>query len=145
MKVGRGGAGNFYSKQDIDNATKSSAADLEAQSLPLSKQPTATTAAAVAASQPPEYQHTGRGGAGNYITPSTLSSAGLTQTTTSHTDSTVNPAPGPAQRSSVVYKGGRGGVGNYEFLEGERESERMEEEERQREIERVVRGGVEVG
>ncbi|KAM3068735.1 hypothetical protein ACMFMG_010911 [Clarireedia jacksonii] len=156
-KVGRGGAGNFYSKQDIDNVTKSAAADLEAQSLPLSKQATATTAAAVAASQPPEYQHTGRGGAGNYITPSMLSSAGLTQTTTSHADSTINPAPpyqvhananAGAQRSSVVYKGGRGGVGNYEVVgdagEG-RDREREREREREEEIERRVLGDVETG
>ncbi|RDW71108.1 hypothetical protein BP5796_04882 [Coleophoma crateriformis] len=140
-KVGRGGAGNFYSKKDIEDVKgKGKADDVEAQS------PTSTRAlaAAIAASQPPpEYQHTGRGGAGNWIQPTELVTQGLSQAAareenptaesinsslpTPHSPSATPKSPtARAQRprlppssssssstTTARYRGGRGGAGNY--------------------------------
>ncbi|KAL8854790.1 MAG: hypothetical protein Q9221_000296 [Calogaya cf. arnoldii] len=58
-KVGRGGAGNYYSSQDIQQAQKQAAEDVEA--LPM----IAAEHRAPDAKEP-EYIHSGRGGAGNY-------------------------------------------------------------------------------
>jgi len=89
-KLGRGGAGNFYSKKDIasvfsllhlhpSKTPNNHQPDLEAQIQDLTRTPTT--------SNPPEYQHTGRGGAGNFVAPGELLSQGLTQT-----QSTATPA-----------------------------------------------------
>ncbi|ESZ96917.1 hypothetical protein SBOR_2711 [Sclerotinia borealis F-4128] len=134
-KVGRGGAGNFYSKQDVEKS-EGVEQDIEAQSSSSAsiatknnnKTPSLISQAlrAVAsAGHPPEYQHTGRGGAGNLTSPASLLSSGLTQTTTSYSNPTINPAPPSSSprtvrssMQSIVYKGGRGGAGNYDW-EGE--------------------------
>merc|ERR1712093_908862 len=124
-KVGRGGAGNYYSKQDIADATKN-ATDIESQ-------------------------HTGRGGAGNWVQPSELKSHGLAQQSEDmHSTETTRPAEAPAQRvmgsSKPTYRGGRGGAGNY-FDDGEEarriEEERVEEERRKREVQGRVEEDVE--
>ncbi|KAB8296836.1 hypothetical protein EYC80_002248 [Monilinia laxa] len=147
-KVGRGGAGNFYSKEDVERT--SGASDLEAQSSSASagstkhhKTPSLISQALRAVSgPPPEYQHTGRGGAGNLASPASLLSSGLTQTTTNYSDPTVNPAPPSSSprnikssMQSVVYKGGRGGVGNYDWEEDNKEKERISGEEKRKEEE----------
>ncbi|CZR54374.1 uncharacterized protein PAC_04258 [Phialocephala subalpina] len=137
-RSGRGGAGNFHSRPSLDEASK----DIEAQhesSLNLTRTTSATK-------PPPEYLHTGRGGAGNWVQPSELSSQGLAQTQDS---SLAFSQPGASKPS---YKGGRGGAGNYGWAEAEeeerkkreREGER-EEERRKREVERAVMRDVEVG
>jgi hypothetical protein len=100
-KVGRGGAGNFYSQKDIDEATKpsNSASDLEAQrpgppmgdetpsdpadepapGPPSTSTPAAssssTGAGAGAGSSAPAYTRSGRGGAGNFVDPQTAAAA----------------------------------------------------------------------
>ncbi|KAH7360571.1 hypothetical protein BKA65DRAFT_391243 [Rhexocercosporidium sp. MPI-PUGE-AT-0058] len=142
-KVGRGGAGNYYSKQDIADATKNTG-DIESQtpSSPTTSTPSNTTSLPA-----PEYQHTGRGGAGNWVQPSSLQSHGLSQQPEdTHSTATTRPAEAPAQRvmgsSKPTYRGGRGGAGNY-FDDGE-ERRRVEEEERERvRREREVQGRVE--
>ncbi|KAI9645781.1 hypothetical protein NHQ30_005214 [Ciborinia camelliae] len=163
-KVGRGGAGNFYSKQDVERSNGIS--DLENQSSSSGgnatkshKNPSLISQAMRGAGPPPEYQHTGRGGAGNYTSPASLLSSGLTQTTTNHENPTINPAPPSSSprnvrssMQSVVYKGGRGGAGNYDFESDEarismeenarREREREREREKEREIEKMVVGDV---
>ncbi|KAI1854599.1 hypothetical protein JX266_000717 [Neoarthrinium moseri] len=80
-KVGRGGAGNFYSKQDIEQAAKStSPSDLEAQKpAPPADEPPSDPAQPPAPGPPssstPAYARTGRGGAGNYVDSSTAAAA----------------------------------------------------------------------
>ncbi|CZT02057.1 uncharacterized protein RAG0_09386 [Rhynchosporium agropyri] len=145
-KVGRGGAGNYYSKQDIEEATKNAN---DSQTLP-------TTSSSTTAPQPsrgPEYLHTGRGGAGNFIQPSSLQSSGLTQTSEDmHSTETSRPAEAPEQRvmgsSKPMYRGGRGGAGNY-YDDGEEkrriEEEREYEEKRMRELQGRVEVDVERG
>ncbi|KAE9379164.1 hypothetical protein N431DRAFT_478238 [Stipitochalara longipes BDJ] len=173
-KVGRGGAGNFYSKKDVEDIKgKGKAVDPEA--VPPA---TADLARALSASQPaPEYLHTGRGGAGNWLKPTDLTSSGLAQTfspdptsiapsssssadagpsspsSSSPTSSFVNPAPRPgigvSKRvlggSKPTYKGGRGGAGNYTDFEAEERARRDEEERVRAEMERKVERDVEAG
>jgi len=141
-KVGRGGAGNFYSPKDIEDVSKAAeSSDLEAQSLPQTETDT------VIPSQPreaPEYLHTGRGGAGNWIQPSTLTSSGLTQTSTSPATSKTgnNQIRGP---SKPMYRGGRGGAGNYVDPEAEEREAREKEEVERRRVEESVERDVERG
>ncbi|KAK4146963.1 uncharacterized protein C8A04DRAFT_25157 [Dichotomopilus funicola] len=71
-RVGRGGAGNFYSQQDVQEADRVSKEDIEAQTAdPLTL--TRTTTAGTTSGQPgpgPSYTRAGRGGAGNFTFPS---------------------------------------------------------------------------
>ncbi|KAG9241897.1 hypothetical protein BJ878DRAFT_202945 [Calycina marina] len=122
-KVGRGGAGNFYSKKDVVATTPT---DLEAQSPTTT--PNTTT----------EYQHTGRGGAGNWVAPSSLADAGLAQTISTPSTSTENMA-------KQAYKGGRGGAGNFHDREAEERARSEEEERRRRENEGAIVRDVEKG
>jgi len=150
QKTGRGGAGNFYSKEDIkpslqptdlesQSQSQSQSQQTEASSEDLSKSPSSQQ------QPPPEYAHTGRGGAGNWIKPSELPSNPTLPTTSPNT-----PAPTPLVESGIglvkpVFRGGRGGAGNYDWGAVEAE-ERKREEERAREEEegrRVVDGEVE--
>ncbi|KAH8595557.1 hypothetical protein B0O99DRAFT_671977 [Bisporella sp. PMI_857] len=138
-KVGRGGAGNFYSKKDIEQANKApSPSDLESQPLPSSTsiyKDDDTTAPLTKTKTPlPEYVHTGRGGAGNWVAPSDLASKGLAQ------------VPGkdiPAKDKG--YRGGRGGAGNYVDPVEEERVRKEEEEKRRRENEERVAKDVEAG
>ncbi|QSZ30582.1 hypothetical protein DSL72_000138 [Monilinia vaccinii-corymbosi] len=149
-KVGRGGAGNFYSRQDVERSLGPGASDLEAQSSPpASSSLISQDLRGVSTSGPrPGYQHMyiGRGGAGNL-------SAGLPQTSTcTHSsDPSVNPASlsssersvkASVQRQSVVYKGGRGGAGNYYLEEGEGRILEEGRRRREEEIGRLVLGEV---
>ncbi|KAI4221557.1 MAG: hypothetical protein L6R36_006826 [Xanthoria steineri] len=95
-KVGRGGAGNYYSNQDIQQAQKQAAEDLEAQPI-VADDPRAANA------KEPEYIHSGRGGAGNYSTASDPAER----------KRSVDMAPSTRERT--VPEGGfygRGGAGN---------------------------------
>ncbi|KAI4087562.1 MAG: hypothetical protein LQ339_008879 [Xanthoria mediterranea] len=95
-KVGRGGAGNYYSSQDIQQAQKQAAEDLEAQPIVVDDL-RATNA------KEPEYIHSGRGGAGNYSTASDAAER----------KRSVDMAPSTRERT--VPEGGfygRGGAGN---------------------------------
>ncbi|PMD66375.1 uncharacterized protein K444DRAFT_114746 [Hyaloscypha bicolor E] len=149
-KVGRGGAGNFYSKKDVEDVKgKGKAVDPEA--LPPS---TADLTRAISASQiAPEYLHTGRGGAGNWLKPTDLTSSGLTQmslpdptsitpsspSSTEAGPSSPSSSPAPSHSASrpgigvskrvlggskPTYKGGRGGAGNYTDFEAEERARR---------------------
>ena len=95
--------------------------DLEAQ--PLSS----TTA------NPSSYLHTGRGGAGNFVQPSQLTSQGLTQDAPPIKNIIVGAA-------KPTYRGGRGGAGNYvDTVEEERLRKEDEERARRENEEAVVR------
>lgn len=113
QKTGRGGAGNYHSKNNLAPTTSP---DLEAQPQSSSSQ----TQTLSAQKTLPEYAHTGRGGAGNWVQPATL--AGLASSKLP-TPVSPNVAPNP------TYRGGRGGAGNYVDL-GEQEKLRQEEEEK---------------
>ncbi|KAL8755470.1 MAG: hypothetical protein Q9199_003616 [Rusavskia elegans] len=95
-KVGRGGAGNYYSSQDIQQAQEQAAEDIEAQPI-IAGELRASDA------KEPEYIHSGRGGAGNY---SNASDAAERKRSVDMT---------PSTREQTVPEGGfygRGGAGN---------------------------------
>ncbi|KAL8971711.1 MAG: hypothetical protein Q9183_000922 [Haloplaca sp. 2 TL-2023] len=108
QKFGRGGAGNYYSKQDIKEVQKRAAEDVEAQS---------TTAAEFHASdaKQPEYVHSGRGGAGNYSSP-----------LPNELERRRSIDLKPTTREVTVPEGGfygRGGAGNLRASEGSSKEE----------------------
>ncbi|KAI4211345.1 MAG: hypothetical protein LQ351_005900 [Letrouitia transgressa] len=103
-KVGRGGAGNYYSPQDVEDLQKKVAEDIESQ-------PEAGAELPLADENRPEYIHSGRGGAGNYETPPTLAERQREIDVT------------PSMRESSVPQGGfygRGGAGNVRNEENSR-------------------------
>ncbi|KAK3692526.1 hypothetical protein B0T22DRAFT_447464 [Podospora appendiculata] len=115
-RVGRGGAGNWYSKQDIEDAEKKTqAADLEGQKTKQASAPlAATTTAANAASTAAAYARGGRGGAGNFAPPTAVS--GIDASTTQHEREQGTERTKAAVAASKPRTGGlsgRGGVGNW--------------------------------
>ncbi|RAL59734.1 hypothetical protein DID88_000366 [Monilinia fructigena] len=118
----------------------SGASDLEAQSSSSSagstkhhKTPSLISQALRAVSGPPP-PNTGRGGAGNLASPASLLSSGLTQ---------KQRITQTQLMQSVVYKGGRGGAGNYDWEEDNKEKERISGEEKRKEEEKEEGGGEE--
>ncbi|KAF8864196.1 hypothetical protein BDZ45DRAFT_57028 [Acephala macrosclerotiorum] len=132
-RSGRGGVGNFHSRPSLDEVGANK--DIEAQI----ESPLSLTRSTSATNPPPDYVHTGRGGAGNWVQPKDLASQGLAQ------ESPISYSnPGAAKPS---YKGGRGGAGNYrtEDAKEEERKRRNEEERRRMEVQRVVQRDVESG
>ncbi|KAI1374537.1 hypothetical protein F4677DRAFT_160370 [Hypoxylon crocopeplum] len=140
-RSGRGGAGNFYSQKDIDEVTQAEPKDLEAQKpqppddyptdpadVPPDVAPT-TTSSTGGGSSAQTYARTGRGGAGNFVdptsAPSSSTAAPPTTTTTTTTSPSVpnsptstTPNPQPQQQQvppppSRNMHSGRGGAGNW--------------------------------
>ncbi|KAI9736787.1 MAG: hypothetical protein M1834_000991 [Cirrosporium novae-zelandiae] len=137
LRVGRGGAGNFYPQDDADNASIQarrlatavrvhtlmigvpSANGALAQDLE-SQRSTSSSTLSSPKEQPAEYGHYGRGGAGNYFSSRELESHGtITTETITHV------------RGRSFYQG-RGGAGNYnmsmEDIKSREEAERVDEE-----------------
>ncbi|KAJ4292325.1 hypothetical protein N0V88_005957 [Collariella sp. IMI 366227] len=74
-RVGRGGAGNWYSKQDVQNAEKASQEAVRPRSpnLPSLTQSLTRTATNTTTSGTQNYTRAGRGGAGNFTFPTDIS------------------------------------------------------------------------
>ncbi|KAI0552956.1 hypothetical protein F4679DRAFT_533074 [Xylaria curta] len=123
LRTGRGGAGNFYSQKDVEDAvTKDRAEDIEAQKAPLPIDDNSTAPA----STPSTYARSGRGGAGNFI--SSSSTLPSTNTTSLPPTSTGTPkSPISASKYS-----GRGGAGNWAAAESEGAKRAKEEQEQRR-------------
>ncbi|KAI1213226.1 uncharacterized protein F4807DRAFT_410201 [Annulohypoxylon truncatum] len=134
-RSGRGGAGNFYSQKDIEEATKGKPEDLEAQKPQhlVDDEPLNDPADVPAQAAPPiastntangsgngtrTYARSGRGGAGNFVdVPPSISAttdASTTSAPSSPGSSTSTPNPQsstqPPARSGLS---GRGGAGNW--------------------------------
>lgn len=125
QKFGRGGAGNYYSKQDIQQIEKRAATDVEAQSN-VAHEPY------VAETHQPEYVHSGRGGAGNYT------NASNTAERRRSIDMT------PTARERTVPEGGfygRGGAGNLRDTDAKSQEEagRKSNQAQQEQYEMAVR------
>ena len=109
--------------------TKRNQAVLEAQIPPILSRTRSTPLPT------PEYQHTGRGGAGNYVAPSPFPL----------TSPTAPPKITLQNQSKPTYRGGRGGAGNYvDFAEEER-ARKVEEERIRREVEEAISRDVDAG
>lgn len=120
-KVGRGGAGNFYSPQDIDEAAKRINEDVEAQEAAQST-PTNSTKAIQ-----PSYTHQGRGGAGNYQSTSLTNAATIPNDLSTSVKQTQVPEGGHI---------GRGGAGN--FVSGDVERRKSNAERRLSEVQERI-------
>ncbi|KAI0391503.1 hypothetical protein F5Y17DRAFT_440277 [Xylariaceae sp. FL0594] len=115
LRTGRGGAGNFYSQKDVEDAVKGGRKDdIEAQILAVparlddngttpSSSSGNNTASSSSSSTPHSavYARSGRGGAGNFVPASSTTTSTPTQVNPPH------PQPQPHKSS------GRGGAGNF--------------------------------
>lgn len=157
-KVGRGGAGNYYSKQDIQEAARRAALvtsrrapshpcpvplilfqDLEAE---VKREATVTVGPDPTPIPPSEYVNSGRGGAGNFFSRKDEIFAAGSSVSSDDKTSTLTKNTLPEVRYS-----GRGGFGNYNTAENERkriEAEKVAEESQSQEYEMTVRD-VELG
>ncbi|TVY60841.1 hypothetical protein LSUE1_G009487, partial [Lachnellula suecica] len=124
QKTGRGGAGNFWSPDDLTSTAGD--ADVEAQKPAVGEE---LERSVTAQKEQAEYAHTGRGGAGNWVKPSELPVPEIPDRSSSVANGT---GPSTAGTIKAVFKGGRGGAGNIDWS-GAAERER---EERERESER---------
>ncbi|KAK4186556.1 putative mitochondrial DnaJ chaperone [Podospora australis] len=138
-KVGRGGAGNFYSKKDVEEviaATTSGKKDVEAQ-LPTTTEAeltkTITAATLAQQQQPAPYSKGGRGGAGNFYDAAlTAESAKSHHDEVERTKAAVAASiAAKAKSGSLFTGGGRGGAGNY----GAAVTNSKEEEEQRKAVE----------
>lgn len=145
-KAGRGGAGNFYSQDDIAAMAASSFnnKDVEAQKpAPDSDVPPSDPADEPAAG--PVYGHSGRGGAGNFVNPSTApatvaSSSSVRQgggptgapaPAVVHSTGTPGAGAGAGTATRPSYSG-RGGAGNWTSTSEENIAVAIAEQERKR-------------
>ncbi|KAH6850281.1 hypothetical protein B0I37DRAFT_371235 [Chaetomium sp. MPI-CAGE-AT-0009] len=161
-RVGRGGAGNFYSKQDVQDAEKKASTTTvrprspRSTPNPLTLTPTHATGSS-SLGPGTNYTRAGRGGAGNFTFSSTEDAA---STLTSSADTAAQKQEEEADRAkaaaavaaSLAAKSktgglsGRGGAGNWSMGGGGREEEEREERRREEEeLERKVLRDVEVG
>ncbi|KAL6713414.1 hypothetical protein ACLMJK_008879 [Lecanora helva] len=104
-KVGRGGAGNYYSQDDVAKASKLKE-DVEAQHTTTEASPEEIAKARS------EYAHSGRGGAGNYSYGTRIEEAQALKTGETPSVQDSNP-------SHTGYHG-RGGAGNYQSGDAEK-------------------------
>ncbi|KAH6624999.1 hypothetical protein B0J18DRAFT_429897 [Chaetomium sp. MPI-SDFR-AT-0129] len=165
-RVGRGGAGNFYSKQDVQEADKVSKEDIEAQTAdPLTL--TRTTTTGTASGQPgpgPSYTRAGRGGAGNFTFPSPTTdsngeapdaaAAAAKQTEEAAAEAEADRlqvtdavAASLATRAKTGGLSGRGGAGNWATGADSTEIREREQVEREKaaELSRKALEDVELG
>ncbi|KAM7202078.1 hypothetical protein V8F20_004532 [Naviculisporaceae sp. PSN 640] len=146
-RVGRGGAGNWYSKKDVEEAEKSQQqADIEAQKA---HQPSAAGPAnPIAAST--QYHRAGRGGAGNFHDPAATAAGpdAIDPAAVQQQEEQIEKlkAAVAAQKPRMGGMGGRGGVGNWSMnqsLSAEKQAE--EEQKKVQEVELRVLKDVDAG
>ncbi|KUI65387.1 hypothetical protein VM1G_00746 [Cytospora mali] len=131
QRTGRGGAGNYYSQKDVEEAQKAQRAnDLEAQ-----KEDSSTAAeeaplppASAPASHAPQYVRVGRGGAGNYSEPATVAASQDVQDVVDQTTAAVRATGAGKPRTGLS---GRGGAGNW-TSDAERRDETDDKSEQER-------------
>lgn len=142
FRSGRGGAGNIYPKGDVEKVSKPEDVESQSQVDSSSTSINDLTRSISATNPPPEYLHTGRGGAGNWVQPKELHSQGLTQESTLSGQDASKRTIGS---SKPTYKGGRGGAGNYGSLEQEEQERRQQEQKKRDQVEKAVERDVESG
>ncbi|KAF2183178.1 hypothetical protein K469DRAFT_739996 [Zopfia rhizophila CBS 207.26] len=130
---GRGGAGNIVSEAQIKERNRTIVEDLEAnRPLASSAAPPATSAP----SQPQEYAHMGRGGAGNWYQPTELENEGSFNQPSDSTSVPTSSKPQvstpwhPDNQELPVARSGRGGAGNFVWKDEEKEKQRAADEEK---------------
>jgi hypothetical protein len=165
-KVGRGGAGNFYSLKDIEDVEKAaqakSDADPEAQKpspadeLPSDPGQGPSTTAPASSSSPLDaatagYARTGRGGAGNFVEPVVSAAAQIAQhaqprPATVHSTGNQSSAPAaPPRQPATTGHSGRGGAGNWTSDDSQRAYEEEADHKRRAALDAKVVDDVTAG
>ncbi|ROV98428.1 hypothetical protein VMCG_07120 [Cytospora schulzeri] len=140
QRTGRGGAGNYYSQKDLEEAEKAARAnDLEAQKTNSPPPPPeASSSPPPPASAPtPQYVRVGRGGAGNWTEPPTIADAQDRQNHSDHTTAAVSATGAGKPRTGLI---GRGGAGNWtggDYYNNTTEDPEQEKAEQQRIADRI--------
>ncbi|KAM7197751.1 hypothetical protein V8F33_005475 [Rhypophila sp. PSN 637] len=143
-RVGRGGAGNWYSKKDVEEVEKAQQqADIEAQkqNIPSAAGPANPIAAST------QYHRAGRGGAGNFHEPATAPD-GVDPMAVQQTEEQIEKikAAVAAQKPRTGGMGGRGGVGNWSNSNSVNvQQQEKEEQKKVQEVELRVLKDVEAG
>lgn len=127
VRTGRGGAGNFLSQKDVeeaaqaqrDNVRSDEASRLATDSResfliqkgqdPEAQRPLAP-ASASHAGHAPQYVRSGRGGAGNFAEPPTAAESQTREDVVDRTEAAVNASQAGKPRAGLS---GRGGAGNW--------------------------------
>ncbi|KAH8880734.1 hypothetical protein GQ53DRAFT_788507 [Thozetella sp. PMI_491] len=140
-KVGRGGAGNFYSQKDVEEVQNANTEDLEAQKpsdLPLDAAPPPSS------DQAGTYARAGRGGAGNFYDRATAADS-------TEQEKEVAEKAKAAIATNLAAKGrvgatGRGGMGNFWADSAVHDAQvRQEEQKKAQEIAAKTLQDVEAG
>lgn len=135
-RAGRGGAGNFFSKADIENQAKAAQEDVEAQKLGAV---TAEQVAAASVPIPGSYARAGRGGAGNFYETSTKA-----QQLETERDVAEKIRVAAAKQGHKHGLTGRGGMGNWTDT-ADTQAFDEDEEKRRHDLEAKVLQDVEAG
>ncbi|KAI0429701.1 hypothetical protein F5Y09DRAFT_254722 [Xylaria sp. FL1042] len=148
LRTGRGGAGNFYSQKDVeDAATKDRTEDIEAQNPPAKLDNNSTTPSTL----PPTsaggnvYARSGRGGAGNFVMPpSNLPTTSPPSKPTTQQSSTPNSGGTSGGTSgSLPRYSGRGGAGNWgDNSNSESEGARQAKDEQEQRRKEALDAGI---
>ena len=150
-RTGRGGAGNYISQKEVEEAEKAQQANVSHVQLcrvlckacpggacsniprqdPESQRADASTTAAAmaAASQPPQYVRVGRGGAGNYSEPPTIADSHDRKDVVDRTAAAVSASQAGKPRTGLT---GRGGAGNWTYDGEKQDGPEQDEAEQQR-------------
>ena len=126
-RVGRGGAGNFYSQKDVEDAENARPKDLEAQQQKTATSQHTTTQAT--SNSAPAYSRAGRGGAGNFYEAGTISESIEREQEVQKTKAAVAASGNARSRGGLT---GRGGMGNW--ADDSADVERVKEEEKKKEV-----------
>lgn len=161
LKVGRGGAGNYYTPHDIQEVLKGRTAGivrslalpshskschiLSINQLTLNNQdveaqhPASPTTTAGTPSQHPEYIPSGRGGAGNFHPATTSSTSPHQPTNTCPSSSSDLASTSTTPSSSVPLYRGRGGAGNFNpSVKADEERLKLEKDDEERRVRQSV-------
>ncbi|KAK3948889.1 hypothetical protein QBC32DRAFT_46857 [Pseudoneurospora amorphoporcata] len=140
-RVGRGGAGNWYSKKDVEDAEKA-AADLEAQKKSSgsgSPSPTTLERSITAQTSLGSSRAGGRGGAGNFYDASATDAAAAAQQEEekeAELEELTRVVTASIQRPNLSGRlSGRGGAGNYSDNAARSAQHRMDPEQQRKMIE----------
>ncbi|KAK2070520.1 hypothetical protein P8C59_005006 [Phyllachora maydis] len=135
-RVGRGGAGNFLSKKDVEDA-ESASEDLEAQRTAGPADANTPSTAQAPQASGPVYARAGRGGAGNYHEPAAAQRQEAAEA------ERVKAAVAANQGKPRAGLTGRGGAGNWTDATAQRAGD--EEQKKRKDLEAKILQDVQAG
>ncbi|TGJ87719.1 hypothetical protein E0Z10_g1035 [Xylaria hypoxylon] len=141
LRTGRGGAGNFYSQKDVeDAATKDKTEDIEAQKPTAPLDANGTAPNTVSPANTGVYARSGRGGAGNFVPSSNLPNTTTSPPPSSSPYTSTPTSTSNGQSSGASKYAGRGGAGNWG--DGESEGVKLAKDEQDRRRKEALDAGI---